>query len=705
MSEQNPCPPSAYVRWSDEETRVLISIIREEDVMRQLDRPKLRNSFVYQKVVDALSSQGIERTIPQTRDKFKKLKQSYLQERARRSRSGEGGRAQFRFWEEMDCLLGQRPVASVKARLIDTSQPSISAASCSSPNQEGSSTSTSLPALSQSAAGALPKFAAQHAEREEELCNPDAPSVELQEEDTEAGTSADGIACPPLYTHSGVAADRGHPKESHAVPKCEAQEEPTIEAVYTLEESFDQEWCASLKQVTELTCVKDEEVPRLECVPIKEEFIEQECVPIAEEVPTENNVCTLQENKKLESSLGDDCPPECELGFRDELASTIEHAVKAAVDTVLCKITKVVGGKFTEFQMEMAGKEKENESLKLRLEISESELKAVRECMNAADADIKQPLRNMNPDCNEQDFQRNENQGLFQVRTDQPHSKEVSEMEAAHISPELPIRWVVSADRTVEIKEEVTELGCDQANERILQEETPPSSITERGTGMKLVRLGRREESEMASSHIKEEASELEPVHIKEESPVLESAECEHLSGTDIKLVYLGRGQASEMSSSHIKEETPELEPVHIKEESPVPEPVHIKKEVTALEPMHIKEESPVLESAECEHLSEKKSDECDEASVIARKSQREDEGCVLCSRINTAVRADQPHSKEVSEMEAAHISPELPIRWVVSADRTVEIKEEVTELGCDQANERILQEETPPSSITERGE
>ncbi|MGH0144818.1 UNVERIFIED_CONTAM: hypothetical protein FKN15_008431 [Acipenser sinensis] len=63
----------------------------------------------------------------------------------------------------------------------------------------------------------------------------------------------------------------------------------------------------------------------------------------------------------------------------------------------------------------------------------------------------------------------------------------------------------------------------------------------------------------------------------------------------------------------------------------------------------------------------------------------------------------DQPHSKEVSEMEAAHISPELPIRWVVSADRTVEIKEEVTELGCDQANERILQEETPPSSITER--
>ncbi|MGH0184941.1 UNVERIFIED_CONTAM: hypothetical protein FKN15_016353 [Acipenser sinensis] len=134
--------------------------------------------------------------------------------------------------------------------------------------------------------------------------------------------------------------------------------------------------------------------------------------------------------------------------FQDELASTIEHAVKAAVDTVLCEITKVVGGKFTEFQMEMTGKEKENESLKLRLEISESELKAVRECMNAADADIKQPLRNMNPDCNEQDFQRNENQGLF-IRVHEwcggimeitdltiVESKEIPELEPVHIKEE-----------------------------------------------------------------------------------------------------------------------------------------------------------------------------------------------------------------------------------------------------------------------------
>ncbi|XP_058874181.1 zinc finger protein 184-like [Acipenser ruthenus] len=116
-----------------------------------------------------------------------------------------------------------------------------------------------------------------------------------------------------LKKHQRVHTD---PKESHAMPKSEAQEGPRIEAVYTLEESFDQEWCASLKQVTELTCV--EEFPRLECVPIKEEFIEQECVPITEEVPTENNVCTLEENNKLGSSLCDYCQAECELGFKVE---------------------------------------------------------------------------------------------------------------------------------------------------------------------------------------------------------------------------------------------------------------------------------------------------------------------------------------------------------------------------------------------------
>ncbi|MGH0189055.1 UNVERIFIED_CONTAM: hypothetical protein FKN15_033076 [Acipenser sinensis] len=115
------------------------------------------------------------------------------------------------------------------------------------------------------------------------------------------------------------------PIESHAIPESEAQEGPKKEAVYTQEESFEQECCASLMQVTELTCVKDEEVPQQECVPIKEEFIEQECVPIAEELPHENHVCTLEENNKLGSNLCDDSPSECELGFRAFKVDEGEH--------------------------------------------------------------------------------------------------------------------------------------------------------------------------------------------------------------------------------------------------------------------------------------------------------------------------------------------------------------------------------------------
>ncbi|XP_058873721.1 zinc finger protein 235-like [Acipenser ruthenus] len=194
--------------------------------------------------------------------------------------------------------------------------------------------------------------------------------------------------------------------------------------------------------------------------------------------------------------------------FQYELGSTIEHAVKGTVDTVLWEIAKVVGGKFTEFQMEMAGKEKENESLKLRLEISESELKAVRECMNAADADIKQPLRNMNPDCNEQDFQRNENQGLF--------VKDNKERQA-----------FIEADEGPKVEAVYTQEGIfDHEQCASLMQDTEQTS------------LEGKEAPRLESVHIKEEATELEPVNIKDE--------------------------AYEFELVHIKEEAPELEPVPI---------------------------------------------------------------------------------------------------------------------------------------------
>ncbi|XP_041092925.1 zinc finger protein 566-like isoform X2 [Polyodon spathula] len=143
--------------------------------------------------------------------------------------------------------------------------------------------------------------------------------------------------CPPSLPQSEPSSSsvtEPDPKESHAVPESEAQEGPKMEAVYTQEESFERECCASLMQVTELTFVKDEEVPQQECVPIKEEFIEQECVPITEEPLHENNVHTLEKNNNLGSSLCDDSPSECELGFR---ASTVDEGEHDSTPSTQCK--------------------------------------------------------------------------------------------------------------------------------------------------------------------------------------------------------------------------------------------------------------------------------------------------------------------------------------------------------------------------------
>ncbi|XP_058873990.1 zinc finger and SCAN domain-containing protein 2-like isoform X1 [Acipenser ruthenus] len=169
--------------------------------------------------------------------------------------------------------------------------------------------------------------------------------------------------------------------------------------------------------------------------------------------------------------------------FQDELASTIEHAVKAAVDTVLCQITKVVGGKFTEFQMEMAGKEKENESLKLRLEISESELKAMRLCVSAADANIKQALGNMNTDCNEQDHPRIESQRLFNRVKDSRERRSLLESESGLeegcvYTPQEGLHqdWGVSQMRAADLTSVESEAVKEENPELdfiVIKEETP----------------------------------------------------------------------------------------------------------------------------------------------------------------------------------------------------------------------------------------
>ncbi|XP_058630848.1 zinc finger protein 768 isoform X1 [Onychostoma macrolepis] len=75
-----------------------------------------------------------------------------------------------------------------------------------------------------------------------------------------------------------------------------------------------------------------------------------------------------------------------------ELASTIDQAVRCAVETVLKETARVVGIKLAAARNAAAESHRENQTLRERLEISESELKAVRYYMTAAEKNIKQCL-------------------------------------------------------------------------------------------------------------------------------------------------------------------------------------------------------------------------------------------------------------------------------------------------------------------------
>ncbi|MGH0154799.1 UNVERIFIED_CONTAM: hypothetical protein FKN15_027597 [Acipenser sinensis] len=182
------------------------------------------------------------------------------------------------------------------------------------------------------------------------------------------------------------------------VPVCIKQEMPELEPVHIKEET-ELEPVHIKEEETELEPVHiKEEETELEPVHIKEEETELDPGHIKEEETELEPVHIKEESIDLFNDSENISRPkishqctECGKSF-NELASTVELAVKAALDSVVCAITEAVGSKFTLFQVEMSGLKRENETLKLRLEISESELKAVRGCINAADAHIKQPF-------------------------------------------------------------------------------------------------------------------------------------------------------------------------------------------------------------------------------------------------------------------------------------------------------------------------
>ncbi|MGH0118630.1 UNVERIFIED_CONTAM: hypothetical protein FKN15_047610 [Acipenser sinensis] len=257
------------------------------------------------------------------------------------------------------------------------------------------------------------------------------------------------------------------PAERNALPH--AEEGSKAESVPIQEELFDQEWCRSPEQATELTSIEgEEETPALDPVHFKEEASELEPVHVNEEIPGIEPVIIKEEVLELEShpiedggseyferrqqihagqnvhlctTISDssvkitaDCDfssidslpqsirkaavfvlmeearvrPVCEMKeemdicassaslLEEELASAIEPAVKAAVLSVMSALAKFVDSKCAVFNLRLDERDQEFESVRLRLEIAESELKAVseREYMNTGDKNFTQSLTN-----------------------------------------------------------------------------------------------------------------------------------------------------------------------------------------------------------------------------------------------------------------------------------------------------------------------
>ncbi|XP_030638891.1 zinc finger protein 250 [Chanos chanos] len=104
------------------------------------------------------------------------------------------------------------------------------------------------------------------------------------------------------------------------------------------------------------------------------------------------STCSTKFSFELKGEKGDaganvNCEPNVSISsLKSRLAPTIRTTLSAAVDTLLGEIVVVLA----ETQRELVTKEQENEKLKVRLEVSERELKTLQECLCSAQKLIDQ---------------------------------------------------------------------------------------------------------------------------------------------------------------------------------------------------------------------------------------------------------------------------------------------------------------------------
>ena len=95
--------------WTDDETKLLITIWRDQNIQQQLENHSIRNKIVYEKLAKGMADGGFNRNAKQCQLKIKHLREKYRTYKAKIARSGAGAGKPPRFFNEIDEMLGTRP--------------------------------------------------------------------------------------------------------------------------------------------------------------------------------------------------------------------------------------------------------------------------------------------------------------------------------------------------------------------------------------------------------------------------------------------------------------------------------------------------------------------------------------------------------------------------------------------------------------------
>ncbi|XP_066554653.1 uncharacterized protein LOC136741940 [Amia ocellicauda] len=228
--------------------------------------------------------------------------------------------------------------------------------------------------------------------------------------------------------------------------------------------------------------------------------------------------------------------------LKEQLSSTIEEAVKTAVETVLCETARLLGGKLADLQIAVAEKDRENQSLKLKLEVPESGLGAVSAdgCLNGTSRTLKSTLK---PTLKPTLSSGNRRKRRFQSsRVVQEPPREEHPSYDGFLTPFSPDHIELSGDPTAADYTEGHDVGL-QANWELMsrvfkaEEHEGISLIDEDGTtqyadsskdylhsqDLRIISVPMEEEepADFSPAQIKEEDSENKTVPTTEEAPEL----------------------------------------------------------------------------------------------------------------------------------------------------------------------------------------